>query len=308
MSLSKVNGIKFRAPQNGDNIKWWGKELSMLAHRAMLEEVRLTPKPGLVDCNNNGSHNDMDLQMFIHSANIISENLADFLYLGYLHGNMSASQMLHSLRSTGLVCEQAMYQATNGVNTHKGAIFAFGLLCAGAGRLLASNVMPDAYRLCQEVANICHGMVVRELASTHVANSVGERIYKSHGLAGARGAAESGFAIVLNYSLPAYYTAIKQYWGTERALHQALLTLIAHNEDTNLVSRGGINGLRFAQNEAKALLNEGGMAHPEAIEKISALDHIFINKNLSPGGSADLLAVTWFLANLPEGSPQMTGQ
>ncbi|MCW8353795.1 triphosphoribosyl-dephospho-CoA synthase CitG [Citrobacter portucalensis] len=299
MSLSTHNRIESRVPQNEENIKWWGKELSMLAHRAMLEEVRLTPKPGLVDCNNSGSHNDMDILMFIHSANVVSESLAEFVYLGFGHGNASARLTLHALRSPGLACEQAMYHATNGVNTHKGAIFAFGLLCAGAGRLLARNVIPDAYKLCQEVADICQGVVTRELASTHEAKTAGERFYKCYGLTGARGEAESGFATVLNYSLPTYYTAIKQGWSMENALHQALLTLIAHNEDTNLVSRGGINGLRFAQNEAMALLNAGGMANQESIDKISALDNAFITKNLSPGGSADLLAVTWFLAHLP---------
>lgn len=299
MSSSVLNKIDASTPQHEDNITRWGKALSMLAHRAMLEEVWLTPKPGLVDCSNSGSHKDMDLPMFVDSAQAVSGSLMEFVYLGYCLVSTTAEQTLCALRPPGIACEQAMYQVTNGVNTHKGAVFAFSLLCAGAGRLLARNRVPSAHNVCQEVADICRGMVMRELSSSREANTAGERFYKRYGLTGARGEAESGFATVLNYSLPAYRQAIQKGWSNKHALHQALLTLIAHNDDTNLVSRGGIEGLRFAQHEAMMLLNRGGMANPQAIEQISALDHTFITKNLSPGGSADLLAVTWFLAHLP---------
>lgn len=266
----------------------------------MLEEVLLTPKPGLVDGRNSGSHQDMDLHMFIRSARAVSRCMTEFVRLGYDLGNAFTRQILPALRARGIVCEQAMYQVTHGVNTHKGAVFAFGLLCTVAGMLLARGEAMQACVLCRKVKDVCRGMVTRELALAKVAKTAGERFYRRYGLTGARGEAESGFATVLNHSLPAYCDAIHQGWGNERALHQTLLTLMAHNDDTNLVARGGIAGLQFAQREVLALLNDGGMANPQAIERLLTLDSIFIVKNLSPGGSADLLAVTWFLAHLPE--------
>ncbi|GKX58685.1 triphosphoribosyl-dephospho-CoA synthase CitG [Leminorella grimontii] len=302
-SLSKLKSDiaeEASAPLSDKTLALWGEALGRLSYRAMMEEVLLTPKPGLVDRQNSGSHRDMDSRSFARSARAVADGLPEFVYLGYAQGNVPAAQALPSLRAPGMACERAMYRATGGVNTHKGAVFAFGLLCAAAGRLLARGVPIEAQALCQEVADVCRGMVMRELASVKEARTAGERFYLSYGFTGARGEAESGFATALDYGLPAYRESLRQGWSSERSLHQALLTLMAHNDDTNLVSRGGVEGLRFARNEARALLNDGGMAHPQAKARLAALDDAFIAKNLSPGGSADLLAVTWFLAHLPK--------
>lgn len=291
---------RVRAPLSDRALALWGEALGRLSYRAMMEEVLLTPKPGLVDRRNSGSHRDMDSHSFARSARAVADGLPEFVYLGYVQGEVPAAQALSSLREPGMVCERAMYRATGGVNTHKGAVFAFGLLCAAAGRLLARGAAMEASTLCREVADVCRGMVMRELASVKEARTAGERFYLSYGFTGARGEAESGFATALNYGLPAYRESLHKGWSGERSLHQALLTLMANNDDTNLVSRGGVEGLRFARREAAALLNDGGMAHPQAEVRLAALDDAFIAKNLSPGGSADLLAVTWFLAHLPK--------
>jgi triphosphoribosyl-dephospho-CoA synthase len=84
----------------------------------------------------------------------------------------------------------------------------------------------------------------------------------------------------------------------EQALFAAFLELLASNQDSNLVSRGGLDGLSFVQSEAKRLLAEGGVRAPDFLTKMAAFDDGLIERNLSPGGSADLLAVTWFLARL----------
>lgn len=199
-----------------------------------------------------------------------------------------------------MVCERSMLRATDGVNTHKGAIFAFGLLCAAAGRLLARSAEVEAYTLCQEVADMCEGLVARELALVKEARTAGERFYLRYGFTGARGEAESGFATALNHGLPVYRESLHKGWSSERSLHQALLVLMAHNDDTNLVSRGGVEGLTYAKKQAQALLKDGGMTDSRAKERLAAMDDAFIAKNLSPGGSADLLAVVWFLAHLPK--------
>lgn len=299
MNLKTANRVELLAPLKEVPLFRLGKMLARLAHRAMVEEVWLTPKPGLVDRHNSGSHRDMNLHTFLRSARVVADRLPEFVCQGYRLGSVEIRQFLPALRATGMSCERAMYRETGGVNTHKGAIFAFGLLCSAAGRLLARGTPVKTHELCREVADTCRGMVMRELMSVKVPKTAGERFYRCYGFTGARGEAESGFATVLNHGLPAYRDALSKGWGNKLALHQVLLTLIAHTDDTNLVSRGGIEGLYFAQREALALLNDGGMENPQAIERLSALDHLFIAKNLSPGGSADLLAVTWFMAHLP---------
>ncbi|HBC7428453.1 TPA: triphosphoribosyl-dephospho-CoA synthase CitG [Providencia rettgeri] len=304
MSLNNVQGIdvidhSVSHPSDETHV-FWAKNLSQLAYQAMMEEVLLTPKPGLVDMRNNGSHQDMDSYMFARSARTVANHLPEFVYLGYFQGKQPAVQTLYALREHGLACEKAMYQVTNNVNTHKGAIFSFGLVFAAMGRLLARNTNITANSICQEVANICQNMVVRELEPIKEATTAGEQFYQLYGLTGARGEAESGFATVLKYGLPTYQKFHAMGWDNERALHQTLLTLMAYNDDTNLVSRGGLDGLHFAQNAAMALLNSDNMDYAQLKMQLILLDNTFITKNLSPGGSADLLAITWFLAHLPK--------
>lgn len=193
-----------------------------------------------------------------------------------------------------------MLHATGGVNTHKGSIFAFGLLCAAAGRLTGQGraLLPDP--LCAEVAAIC-AEVVEELRRPGEAGTAGEHLYRRHGLTGARGEAASGFATVRNHALPAF-ERLRPH-GSRMALHAALLELLAFNADTNVVSRGGLAGLAFLQGEAMRLRRDGGVSAPDYLHRLAALDDEAIRRNLSPGGSADLLAVTWFLAHLPATTP-----
>ncbi|WP_256738275.1 triphosphoribosyl-dephospho-CoA synthase, partial [Cronobacter sakazakii] len=191
-------------------------------------------------------------------------------------------------RPAGLACEQAMFSATGGVNTHKGGIFSLGLLCAAAGRLAAQGESLTPTALCMTVSAMTRGIVARELAHGRRAATAGERLYRQFGLTGARGEVESGFATVRRHVLPFW-----QYAQGERGLQQALLRLMAVNPDTNLASRGGLEGLRYVQKYASGLLARGW--DDEALRE---MDRALITRNLSPGGSADLLAVSWLLAAL----------
>lgn len=252
-------------------------DVAGLAEQALWLELALTPKPGLVDKLNNGSHRDMNHAMFARSINAITPWFSRFTELGFEHANKPAEQQLRLIRPMGIACEQAMYAATGGVNTHKGGIFALGLLCYAAGRLS----YPDARMLCREVSRLCRGLVDRELASCTGLATAGERQYQQFGLTGARGEAESGFATVRKV-LPLWQG------GT---LHELLLHLLAVNQDSNLVSRGGMAGLHFVQGYARQLLAQGWDR-----EALSEMDRALIARNLSPGGSADLLSVSWVLA------------
>jgi len=266
---------------------------------ALLAELMLTPKPGLVDRRNCGAHRDMDIQTFLASARAIAPWWPRFVEIGSAWAHIPACDFLPLVRPAGVLCEQAMLQATNGVNTHKGAIFSLGLLCCAAGRLLAQRVTLTRDRLCTEVANICVGLVARELNGARAAQTAGERLFRRYGLTGARGEAAAGYALVRAVALPVYDRLRLSGVGEDVALLQVLLQLLAANGDTNLVSRGGLASLNYVRAYARKLLREGGALTPGGVKKMAAFDDDLIARHLSPGGSADLLAVTWFLAQFP---------
>lgn len=254
-------------------------DVPALAEAALWQELELTPKPGLVDKLNNGSHRDMDHGLFVRSIAAITPWFLRFAELGNAHADKPADEQLRIIRPMGIACEQAMYAATRGVNTHKGGIFALGLLCFAAGRL--ENVSAES--LCCEVSNLCRGLVTRELEGRGGPATAGERQFQQYGLTGARGEAESGFATVRK--------ALAQWNG--HSLHDLLLRLMAINQDSNLVSRGGMEGLRYVQGYARDLLAKGW--DRDALER---MDNALIERHLSPGGSADLLSVGWVLSEI----------
>ncbi|HXP95576.1 MAG TPA: triphosphoribosyl-dephospho-CoA synthase CitG [Telmatospirillum sp.] len=272
--------------------------IAQLAHGALIREVLLTPKPGLVDRRNTGAHRDMDLDSFLASAKAILPWFLKFFMRGLETSDLPASQILPALRPDGIVAERAMFAATNGINTHKGSIFAFGLLCGAAGRCVGQDRPISHQELCGEVALICRHLVEAELDRRAEATTAGEHQFRQYGLTGARGEAASGFATVQTVALPAFLATEAETGSEQQALFAAFLALLAANQDSNLVSRGGLEGLAFVQGEARRLLAEGGVHNPNFLTRMIAFDDVLIERNLSPGGSADLLAVTWFLARL----------
>ncbi|WJV62022.1 triphosphoribosyl-dephospho-CoA synthase CitG [Pectobacteriaceae bacterium CE70] len=271
--------------------------------QALLNEVILTPKPGLVDKRNCGAHDDMNLELFVRSTEAIIGWMPNFYDMGWFSADIDAERILQMLRPIGFACEEAMFSATKGVNTHKGAIFAFGLLCAAAGRLHALRQPVDQNSLCGVVARFCCNLVQRELVNNTEPRSKGERLFKQYGLSGARGEAESGFLTVRAHALPTYLRLLKENVPSDVALLQTLLHLYARNDDTNLVGRGGMNGLGFVQQHAQYLLWGGGAVSVPGRQALYAFDDELIRRHLSPGGSADLLAVTLFLSHFPSGNP-----
>ncbi|WP_088132901.1 triphosphoribosyl-dephospho-CoA synthase CitG [Vibrio gazogenes] len=271
-----------------------------LAYHAMMLEVHLTPKPGLVDTVNQGAHHDMDLALFIRSAEVLAPYMASFVRTGWLHHRQPLSSLLAELRLIGIDAEVAMFQATSGVNTHKGMIFSMGLICGVVGWLQANQQHVNACAISEAVSQCCQHLVWDELREIkhRAPMTQGEKLYQQYGVAGARGEAASGFETVMIHALPAYQSAIAQAFSTEQALWQTLLVLIAHNQDTNLLSRGGMSGLLYVQQYASSLLASGGIAHPDIEMALNQFDRRLIERHLSPGGSADLLAVTWLIAEL----------
>lgn len=273
--------------------------IAELAAQGMYREVILTPKPGLVDRHNNGSHTDMNITLFMASIAAIAPWFSLFVSKGIQTAWQKPTQTLLSIRPVGLACEQAMFRATGGVNTHKGGIFSLGLFCSAAGRLKGRGEVINRHALCLEVSQICAGMVSRELKKNGEAKTKGEHLFQQHGFTGARGEAESGFITVRKYGLPVWENAIQSGYSPTESLHRALLSLIAHNPDTNILSRGGLKGLYYAQRYAARLLGIKNLTGDRLEQALFTMDNAFIARNLSPGGSADLLAVTWLLSQFP---------
>ena len=269
-----------------------------LAVQSLLDEVRVTPKPGLVDRNNSGSHTDMDLALFEKSAAALAPYWAECVKIGMESAALAPEETFALLRRAGLAAEQTMLAATNGVNTHKGAIFLLGTLCGALGRLWSADApCRDAQKLCAECARMSASALGEELA--HLApGTAGAQSYLQYGMRGARGEAMDGLPGALDIALPALKAALANGCDRNHAAAIALLHLIARGTDTNMVKRGGMDGAQWGARQARELLEQSPC--PE-VQDIAALDDRFIEKNLSPGGCADLLAVTLFLYSWEQG-------
>lgn len=271
---------------------------SQLGWQAMLAEVNLSPKPGLVDKFNTGAHKDMALTDFHLSANAIAKHFPDFLFAGAKYKHLPLPQVLTKIRIIGIACEKSMFHATSGVNTHKGTIFSLGLMLTVIGRKLALNLPLIAESICQDVAQMCQG-ITAELKQNTIRPTAGQRLYQEYGLTGARGEAECGYKLVTKLSLPYYLKQLINGTDPEIALINTLILLMANNNDTNIANRGGIDGLIWVKEKAKLILTQQSPNKSDYLTIIKNFDDECIIKNLSPGGSADLLILTWFLARLP---------
>jgi triphosphoribosyl-dephospho-CoA synthase len=270
-----------------------------LAYHAMMLEAHLTPKAGLVDCVSSGAHTDMDIDTFIRSSDALRPYMKKFVRAGYEMYELPAKSLLPGLRKVGIQAERAMFRATDNINTHKGMIFTLGLICGAVGWLHRKGLAYDAIHIRSVIMECCASLVADDLKNSHkIPATAGERLYREHGMTGIRGEAAHGYPTIYIYGLPIYEEAIGKGHSEEQAMSQALLTIMAKNSDSNLVNRGGLEGLNYVQSHAMAILSAGDSAQAGFEQAISALDRKLIARNLSPGGSADLLAATWLLAQL----------
>jgi triphosphoribosyl-dephospho-CoA synthase len=194
-----------------------------------------------------------------------------------------------------------MFQATKGVNTHKGIIFSLGIACAAVGVLKQQGKRPTMMRICKTVAAITENIIeidFKEIDSKPLAElTYGEKLYLHYGFTGIRGEVASGFETVQRETFQILRGFKKEIdLELNDLLLEVLLRLMQSAEDTNLVTRGGLDGLVFAKRQAREFIEAGGMKQEQAHEKLSAMNRLFCDKRLSPGGSADLLSVAVFLA------------
>lgn len=264
-------------------------DLASTAVQSLIDEVHTTPKPGLVDRRNNGSHKDMDIPLFEASAQALRPYFEACVRIGQNTAQLPPEETLPLLRAAGMEAEEAMFRTTGGVNTHKGAIYTLGLLCGSIGRLWsAQNPTPDADTILAECKKMVGPSVQADLAAA-TGKTAGQRLYLQYGIRGIRGEAADGFPSVKNIGLPRFQQALANGLSQNDAGVLTLLHLIAQVQDTTLYHRGGCDGAQWAAAAAQKFLPCPSNA------QIAQLDDAFIARNLSPGGCADLLAATYFL-------------
>lgn len=267
-----------------------------LASQALLYEVAATPKPGLVDRDNSGSHRDMDFFTFQASVAALYPYFYRCVEIG--RQTADAKETFRRLRLPGRIAEGEMLHATAGVNTHKGAIFSMGILCGALGRLERQQWRNPEVILA-ECAAMTEGLVSQDYGNLTPENAktAGQKLYLQYGITGVRGQAEAGFPAVLNVGLPKLEAALAAGKTIDEAGCAALLAMLEDTVDTNMIHRGGYALAKETSENLKILLEKEPFPTKETLE---ALDAEFMRRNLSPGGTADLLALVYLLHFLKE--------
>lgn len=269
------------------------QDLARAAVHALYLELTLEPKPGLVSLRDSGSHLDMDASTFMRSLFALRHYFAHAAQAG------AQGDDLATLQTLGLAAEARMLLATGGVNTHRGAVFGLGLLCAAAGRLSATGERLKAPALRAALLVGWGEALAARAALVRAAPpaSNGQKAVRAHGLRGALDEAALGFPTVFDVAVPALQAALMAGAGARAARVQALFATMAVLDDTNLVHRGGLAGLRWMQARAQAFLDAGGVFQAHWQQQARALHWDVVQRRLSPGGSADVLAsACWLLA------------
>jgi holo-ACP synthase/triphosphoribosyl-dephospho-CoA synthase len=268
------------------------------ASDAMTMEVETAPKPGLVDPITPGAHKDMDIHTFRASIRAITPFFEEMAFAGLSHKGRPR-ELFPKLREIGLHAEKAMFSVTGGVNTHKGAIFSIGLLCAAAGLQLSNQGCVAA----EEITSMASQIVAPEMEqewndiSNRSKHTKGELLFLQHGNRGIRGEAADGYPSVLAV-LPGFKEESASGAGKNEVKLQTLFRLMTISEDTNVLARCGENGLQWMKETAKRILEAGGAYSARGMTLIAGLDSDFTKRNMSPGGCADLLSAVLLLDQL----------
>ncbi|GMB08077.1 2-(5''-triphosphoribosyl)-3'-dephosphocoenzyme-A synthase [Thermolongibacillus altinsuensis] len=263
--------------------------LAELAVAALIEEAELTPKPGLVDRQNSGAHTDLTIDLMIRSARALRPTFVDIAYAAF---QRKPSQLLREeIAKIGRHGEKVMFEATGGTNTHKGAIWALGLLVASAA-MQGPGTSP------REIAAAAGQLASYPDRYAPVQPSNGSRVQRRYGVSGAKGEAKQGFPHVVHIALPTLHEARRNDIPETLARLDTLIALMANLDDTCILHRGGMEALTTAKQLAKAIISAGGVSTPAGWNGLFQLDQALLARNASPGGSADLLAATLFLDQL----------
>ncbi|MGU3412695.1 triphosphoribosyl-dephospho-CoA synthase [Enterobacteriaceae bacterium C34A] len=262
------------------------EKLAFIARNCLIDEARLSPKPGLVDSRGNGAHHDLTLDLMERSAHSLTPT---FLQLARHSWQRPADIALReTVGRLGREGEQQMMAATKGVNTHRGAIWALGLL-------IGASAMLNGTASAQQIADTAALLARLPDRAAPKVFSKGLKATHQYRVPGAREEAQQAFPHVMQLALPQLLRSRAMGANESEARLDALLAIMTSLSDTCVLSRAGMPGLQAMQNGARAVLNAGGCATAQGRDALATLDAQMLALNASPGGAADLLAATLFL-------------
>lgn len=270
--------------------------IAHLATRALHAELDTTPKPGLVDKDNSGAHRDMDHALMSRSIRAIHPYFVRLALLGFAADMPSHDDIV----KTGIEAERAMFEATNGVNTYKGALFSMGLaVVAAAGKAWQGySITPQA--LSAAISKLAFAFP--DTKGTHGSKAKQTAASETATFKGALDNAREGYPMLFNDWLPFYANLIKN--GKPHALHLTLLRIMCDLDDTNIVYRTSLAMMKQVKEESRSVLSrwsEATHGTPQAdggtnLDTILGdMNRSFVQRNISPGGSADMLSLVVFI-------------
>ena len=285
--------------------------IAHLATQALQAELDTTPKPGLVDKDNNGAHRDMDYALMQRSIDTLHPYFVKLALLGFADTLPTHT----AIRDIGIEAEKAMLSATNGVNTHKGALFSMGLAVVAAAheeRKIAANeeqILKE--RNGGEDVLVSLQTTIKALAAsfpdtngTH--GSKAKLLSKgTTAIKGALDNAREGYEMLFAEWLPFYIERRKEH--DAYTLHKTLLRIMCDLDDTNVIYRTNLATAEEVKQEARALLDSFSKAHTaeDKEKRIAAellalkdMDKRYTARNISPGGAADMLSLTIFIGSI----------
>ncbi|MCZ4225094.1 triphosphoribosyl-dephospho-CoA synthase [Pedobacter rhodius] len=268
--------------------------LSQFAVQALLEEAQLTPKPGLVDSVGNGSHNDLNIGLMEKSAVSLKSSFFEMAMAAF--GQQPSQQLRERLAAIGRYGEQTMLEATGNVNTHKGAIWAIGLLCGAAASLL--SVAAGQVVTAGQIMDTAGKIAAFNDRYMPLQYTKGSKVRNKYSVRSAREEAIEGFPSLRNLALPAWAKYCNEPEHIIRL--NVLLTLMASVDDTCILHRSNMDVLRAVKQQAALIIRNGGLGHAENWILYLKLDEYITAKWISPGGSADLLSAGIFLQKITQ--------
>jgi len=270
------------------------ERLADLAVDALIDEADLSPKPALVDRRGNGAHTDLHLGLMHASALSLWPAFKEMADAAIAFGEIGVP-LREAIGRIGREGEQAMLATTNGVNTHRGAIWALGLLVAAAALQPESTAASAITLRAARLALLDDRYAPRPL-------SHGAQVAQRYGARGAREEAQLGFPAVIQRALPQLKRSRAAGHGEQNARLDALLAIMTQLADTCVLYRAGEQGLQTMQLGAQAVLDAGGSASLAGRRRLHELDEQLIALNASPGGAADLLAACLFIDRIESGA------
>lgn len=264
--------------------------LSNYALKSLILEVSASPSFGLVSPFTNGSHSDMDFFTFVDSSFSISNYFREVAQVSF--SSLSLDLIFKKIRYLGMIAEKEMFLATNNVNTHKGMIFLMGISLACTSKSLYEK--KEFNSISNNIEYMCRD-ILKDFNSINKKNSLthGEKLFLDFGITGIRGIVKNGLDIVFNGSLQILIKSLAVEKNINCAMVKTLIFLMSTLEDTTILHRHNINILEEVKRKASNLHEIFGNCIIDQ-KILLELEKEYTEKNISPGGSADLLAVTLF--------------